>query len=60
MTSRMRLISFLTMFLSVVSASIALFVLNDKNLARILFVLIIVVGYSAVFVLWRREKGKEG
>lgn len=60
MTSQMRLISFLTMFLSVVSASIALFVLNDKNLARILFVLIIVVGYSAVFVLWRRGKSKEG
>lgn len=59
MTSQMRLISFLTMFLSVVSASLALFVLDDKNLARILFVLIIVIGYSAVFVLWRREQNKE-
>ena len=60
MNSRLRLISFTTLFLAVVLPSIALFILDNKNLARILFALVIVIGYGTIFVLWRREKRTKG
>lgn len=60
MTSRMRLISFTTLFLAVVLPSIALFILDNKNLARVLFVVVIVTGYGLIFILWRRGKDGRG
>lgn len=56
MTSQMRLISFITLFLAVVLPSIALFLLDNKTLARILFALVIIIGYGWIVVLWRRER----
>ncbi len=55
MSDTTRLISFVTMLLAVALPSIALFVLNDKNLARIVFAVVLVVGYSVVLVRWRRH-----
>lgn len=60
MTSQMRLISFTTLFLAVVLPSIALFILDNKTLARILFALVIVIGYGLIFVLWRRARRHGG
>jgi hypothetical protein len=51
-----RLISTATMFLAVVLPSIALFVFDNKNLARILFVAVLVIGYGLVFVRWRLRR----
>jgi hypothetical protein len=51
-----RLISTATMFLAVVLPSIALFVLDNKNLARLLFVAVLVIGYGLVFVRWRTRR----
>jgi hypothetical protein len=51
-----RLISTATLFLAVVLPSIALFVLGDKNLARILFAAVLVIGYGIVFVRWRLRR----
>lgn len=58
MIERTRLISYLTLLLAVVLPSLALFLLENKNLARILFVVVLVVGYGAVFVIWRQGRGK--
>ncbi len=52
----LRLISFLTMFLAVVLATIALFVLDDKNLARMVFVVVLVTGYGYIYLQWRRNR----
>lgn len=52
----LRLISFITMFLAVVLATIALFVLNDKNLARIVFAIVLITGYGYIFIQWRRSR----
>ena len=56
MSDETRLISTATMFLAVVLASIAPFVLDNKNLARILFVAVLVIGYGLVFVRWRQRR----
>jgi len=51
MSDTTRLISFLTLLLAVLLPSIALFVLDSKTLARVVFVLVLVAGYGVVF--WR-------
>jgi hypothetical protein len=56
MSDETRLISTATLFLAVVLPSIALFVLDNKNLARILFVAVLVIGYGLVVVRkWQRR-----
>lgn len=52
----LRLISFLTMFLAVVLATIALFVLDSKNLARVVFVVVLVTGYGYIFIQWKSSR----
>jgi hypothetical protein len=56
MSDETRLISTATMFLAVVLPSIALFVLDNKNLARILFVAVLVIGYGLIVVRWRLRR----
>jgi hypothetical protein len=56
MSDETRLISTATLFLAVVLPSIALFVLDNKNLARILFVAVLVVGYGLIVVRWRQRR----
>ena len=58
MIGPMRLISYLTLLLAVVLPSLALFVLENKNLARILFVVVLVVGYGVIFAIWYQGRGK--
>lgn len=56
MNTELRLISFTTLFLAVLLPSIALFALNDKNLARVVFVVVIVTGYGYAYLRWRRQR----
>lgn len=58
MIERTRLISYLTLLLAVILPSLALFLLENKNLARILFVVVLVVGYGTVFAIWYQGRGK--
>ena len=55
MSDTTRLISFTTLFLAVALPSLALFVLGNQNLARIIFAVVIVVGYGIVFTRLRRH-----
>lgn len=55
MSSTTRLISTITLLIAVVLAIVALFVLQNKNLARAVFVIVLVVGYSIVFYRWRQH-----
>ncbi len=48
-----RSFSYLVLLLAVALPSIVLFVFNDKDLARITFVAVLVIGYSAIFFRWR-------
>jgi hypothetical protein len=50
MSNTTRLISSLTLLLAVLLPSIALFVFDSKNLARVILVLVLVVGYGFVFL----------
>ncbi len=56
MSDTTRLISFLTLLLAVLLPSIALFVLDSKTLARVVFVLVLAAGYGTVF--WRMRSGR--
>jgi len=50
MSETTRLISFLTLLLAVLLPSIALFALDSKGLVRIVFALVLIVGYDIVFL----------
>lgn len=56
MNSTTRLISSITLLVAVVLACIALFILNNKDLARILFAAVLIVGYGSILVRWWRSK----
>ena len=56
MSSTTRLLSSLTLLLAVVLACIALFFLSNKDLARILFAAVLIIGYGSILVRWRRSK----
>ncbi len=56
MSSQLRTFSYLVLLLAVVLPSIVLFVFNDKGLARIAFVAIVIIGYSAIFFRWRLSR----
>ena len=51
-----RLISFTTLFLAVVLPIIALFVFDDKNLARIAFAVVVIAGYGYILQRWIRRR----
>ena len=55
-SERTRLYSALVMLLAVVLASLALFVVANKNLARILFVTVLVIGYGLLILRTRRGR----
>jgi len=53
MSDQTRLISFLTLLLAVVIPSIALFLFDSgKDVARILFALVLVIGYGTILMRW--------
>jgi len=54
MTTQTRALSYLVLLLAVVLPSIVLFTSGDKGLARILFAVVIVVGYGIVILRVRR------
>lgn len=51
----LRTISTIILLLAVVLAGLAL-LLGSKDLARIVFVAVLVVGYGSVYIRWRMEK----
>jgi hypothetical protein len=48
-------ISFITLLLAIVLPTLTILLYDNKGLARVLFVVVMVVGCSVVLVRWRRN-----